>query len=152
MIEQAGDIPYISAYEWVAVVSGIRFGSVTVGKKTIAGRAIKAVAFRLAWYADGENGTRVFPGPARLAVVCELDYNTVKRAYSVLRDMRLLTQVGYARGPRGDRQTPADEYRLTIPPDLLDHVHVLDPLQMDNEIERVKKANWGTRDRTVAGA
>lgn len=153
------DLPQVSAYEWVDVVSRIRLGTIEVrpaskpgGRPvTITGRMLKAIAFRLAWYADLKDGTNVRPGPARLAVVCEADYKTVKTAYAVLRGLGLLTQVAYARGRQGGRSGTADEYRLTIPEDLLDRVTILDPSEMDSEIERVRDAGRGTRSTPTGG-
>jgi hypothetical protein len=153
------DLPYVSAHEWVDVVSRMRLGTIDVrppskpGSRpvTITGKMVKAVANRLAWYADIVDGTRVYPGPARLAVVCEVDYKTVKHAYAVLRGLGLIALVAPARGPQGSRSRNSDEYRLTLPEDLLDRVTVLTPSEMDREIERVRDAGRGTRTRTVGG-
>lgn len=148
----------ISPYEWVEIVSRVRLGTVVVrpastpgGRElTVAGRMVKAVAFRLAFYANAD-GTSVRPGPARLAVVCEVDYKSVKSAYAVLRGLGLLTQTAFARGPQGTRGRSADEYRLTLPEDLLDRVQVLSPLEMDREIERVRETGRGHRGPGVGG-
>lgn len=148
----------ISPYEWVEIVSRMRLGNVTVrppskpgGRAlTIAGRMVKMIAFRLAFYADSD-GSNVRPGPARLAVVCEVDYKSVKSAYAVLRSLGLLTQTAYARGPLGARRRSADEYRLSLPIDLLDRVQVLSPLEMDREIERVREAGRGKPTPEVGG-
>lgn len=145
------DLPYVSARDWVDVVSRIRLDTAKVNGPKVAARTVKAVAWRIAWFADGLDGTRVFPGPARLAVVCELDYKTVKRTYAVLRALALLTQVAYGRGPQGSRPRKADEYRLTIPPDLLDRVTVLSPLELDREIELVREANRAIQTTGVRG-
>lgn len=146
--ETESDLPYVGAREWVDVVSRLRLDTVQTPKTKVAARTIKAIAFRLAWWADGSDGTRVFPGPARIAVVCQVDYKTVKRVYEVLRDLRLITLVSAARGPQGKRSRVGDEYRLTIPSDLLDRVQCWSPLEMDREIERVREVHRGKR---VAG-
>src|SRR5690606_17634783 len=89
----------------------------------------------LATYADAD-GSRIFPGTARLAVACEIDYRTAKRCLAALRWLGLIRVVRAAR-----RRGLADEYRLTIPGDLLDKDDVLSPGQMDLEVERIRDGN-----------
>jgi hypothetical protein len=88
------------------------------------GRTVKAVALTLATYADND-GTRVFPGVARLAVDCELTYNVVQGALAKLRAAGLIVVVR-----RGSRRGHADEYRLILAADVLDRVEVLTPTQV----------------------
>src|ERR1051326_2391165 len=78
------------------------------------GRTVKSVALMLATYADAD-GTRVFPGVARVAVDCELSYNVVKASLGDLRTAGLIALVR-----RAGRAGQADEYRLTIAEDLLE--------------------------------
>jgi len=96
----------------------------------------------LATYADAD-GSRVFPGTARLSVACEMDYRTTKRCLSVLRHLGLITPVRQVR-----RRGHAEEYQLTIPVDLLQRLEVLSPRQMEEEVERIREANR----RTSTGA
>jgi hypothetical protein len=138
------DLPYVSAREWVDVVSRLRIPEGT-GKKKVAARTVKGCAWRLAWWADGQDGTRVHPGTALIAVVCEVDYQTAKKVVAVLRGLGLLTLVRAARGPQGRRAVVADEYRLTLPENLLDRARVLSPTELRDEVQRVRDANAGKR-------
>lgn len=144
------ELEYVRPQEWVALLDRLRF-NVGSGKKTLGSKTIKGIAVRLAWYADYTLGTGVYPGLARTAVGCEVDYDTVKKVFAVLRELRLLTLVKKSRGPQGRRRAEvADEYRLTIPPDLLDKkkVVVLDPTEFEKEIAALRE---GKRGKTVAG-
>lgn len=124
-------------YAWIDVVSRLRFGKSING---VAGRTIKLVAFRLGYFADPD-GTRVYPGPARMSLLCEVDYKTVKRVYQVLRHLGLILKVGSGAGPKGGRRFHADEYRLTFPLDMLERLAILSPLDLEREIERIRVAN-----------
>lgn len=141
------ELPYVRPQEWVSLVERLQF-HVGTGKKKIAGKTIKLIAYRLAWHADYEFGTGVHPGLARTAVACEVDYDTVKRVFAVLREVQLLTLTKASRGPRGRRiKDVADEYRLTIPKDLLDQpkVRVLDPNEFKKEVDAVREAKQGRK-------
>lgn len=127
-----------TAREWTDLLRRIRFGAtVTVpgSSRGVRGATLRAVALMLATYADAD-GSRIFPGTARLAVACEIDYRTAKRCLAALRWLGLIRVVRAAR-----RRGLADEYRLTIPGDLLDKVDVLSPAQMDLEVERIRDGN-----------
>lgn len=121
-----------SVREWTDILRRVRFGDSVKGMR---GSMVKLVARTLATYADG-NGTRVFPGIARLTVDCEINYQTAKKAVGVLRDLGLITPVRH-----GTRRGHADEYRLTIPVDLLDRLDVLSPAEFDVAVEKVRGAN-----------
>jgi hypothetical protein len=132
--------------DWTDILARIRFGVVRIDKRnTVAGSAIKAVAGRLADYADSD-GSRVRPGLARVALDLELSYETVKRAVSVLVKARLLRLV-HAAARRGD----ANVYRLTIPEDLIDRVDVWSPAKQALEIARINESRKGRR-RTTEGS
>jgi len=124
--------------EWTEVLARIRFGKVRAAGKNITGATIKAVAGRLATYADS-NGTRVRPGVARVAVDLELDASTVKTAISHLRAIGLLDVVR----PGGRRG--ATQYRLVLPTDLLDRddLVVWSPSEQRAEIEKLANARRG---------
>jgi hypothetical protein len=132
--------------EWTDILARIRFGKVKVAGKTLTGATIKGVAARLASYADGD-GTRVRPGVARLAVDIEVDYQTARRAVSLLRNLGLLALVRSG-GRRG-----ADEFRLTLPTDLLDRddLIVWSPTQQRAEIDRAQLAYRKTSDTPRRG-
>jgi hypothetical protein len=110
----------VDRWEWLDLIRRARLG-----------RTTKAVAVMLATYAN-EDGTRVFPGVARLAVVCELGYNTVKASLSALRAGGWLQQMSRA-GERGR----ATEYRLTV----RDGEDVPTPAQIELEVERLRAAH-----------
>ncbi|MFE7799051.1 helix-turn-helix domain-containing protein [Nocardia sp. NPDC057440] len=75
----------------------------------------KYLALMLATYAESD-GSRVFPGVDRLALVMCTGTATVKRQLATLRDLGLVERV-----KQGNRHAGlADEYRLTIPLNLSD--------------------------------
>ena len=100
-------------YDWERVLRRARLGSPT-----------KAVALALATYAD-HDGSRVYPGVARLSAVTELSERSVRNALSKLRDLGLIERT--REGSRNGRRALTDEHRLAIPVDLLDRVELLDP-------------------------
>jgi hypothetical protein len=81
---------------------------------------VKFLAFTLASYADAD-GTHMHPSNARLANVIEKTERTVERGMSWLQSAGFLvvTQAGNRRAGL------ANEYRLTLPADILDRL-VLD--------------------------
>ena len=132
--------------DWTDLVARIRFGVVRRGRKTVSGATIKAVAGRLSTYADPD-GSRVFPGLARLAVDLEMSYDTVKMAVSALSRVGLLRLV-----KAGVRRGHADEYHLAIPTDLLDR----DDVECVSgrhalEVERIREATRGRRGTQLGG-
>lgn len=128
--------------DWTTLLAHIRFGVVRFGKrKSVSGGSIKAVAARCSTYADAD-GSRVFPGLARLTVDTELSYETVKMAMTVLVRTGLLRLV-----EAGTRRGKSDRYQLQIPEDLLDRedIEVWSPARHTLEIERVREATRGRR-------
>lgn len=127
-----------SVREWTDLLARCRFGTVRVAGKNITSSKIKEVAGRLATYADSD-GTRVRPGIARIAVDLEIDPSTAKRAVQHLARIGLLHLVR-----AGARPGHADEYHLTIPVDLVEHVVELwSPAQHTLEVERVRESMRG---------
>ncbi|MCY1141356.1 hypothetical protein OWR29_25440 [Actinoplanes sp. Pm04-4] len=125
--------------EWTDVLARVRFGTVKVAGRNIAGSRIKAVAARLADYADSD-GSRVRPGLPRLAVDLEAEYGSVKRA------VQHLVRLGLLRLVRpGARPGHADEYQLALPADLLDRddLTVWSPARHTLEVEKVREATRG---------
>lgn len=121
-----------------------------VVRRARLGRTVKAVAMVLATYADAD-GTRVFPGVARLSYECEITYNTAQKALARLREVQLIELV-----KRATRRGAADEYRLVLGADLLEHVDVPTPAQVEkaiNEIRGAKQGQWkGNLHPTAWGA
>lgn len=115
---------YATLRQWTDVVRRARLG-----------RTVKAVALVLATYADAD-GTRVYPGVARLSYDAEVNYNTAKGALKALRDAGLIRKVGR----RGD----ADVYRLVLAPDLSDRCDVPTPAQVDLELAAIRGLKRGS--------
>lgn len=136
------DIPVrpVGTYDWVRTVSNIDFGG-SDGVKGVAGRTIKGVAFRLSYWANPD-GTQVIAGPARISVICEVDYKTAKTVLGVLRKHGLLTVVRRGRGPTSHGGIRVgDEYRLTVPLDLPERLLVRSEDQIKAAVEATKVAN-----------
>lgn len=84
----------------------------------------KLVGFVMATY-SARDGSRVFPGVARLAATTGLSERTVRTALGNLRDVGLVERV--AEGGRRGTQVFTDVHRLMIPADLMDRVDLLSP-------------------------
>lgn len=108
-----------------------------VVRRTRLGRTTKLVALLMANYADGD-GTRIFPGVARIAVEAELTYNVVKTALAALREAGLIELVRQA-----TRKGDSDEYRLILDPDLIERVSVLSPGEVSVAIASMRDARRG---------
>lgn len=117
--------------DWIDLVRRARLGP-----------TVKLVALVIASYARGD-GTRIFPGVARLAVQCEIDYRTAQRALAKLRKAGLVEVT--RRGAR--RAGKSDEYRLIIAEDVLERITVPTPAAERVAIERVAepRRNRSTR-------
>lgn len=100
-------------YEWERIV-----------RRVLMPGSAKCVALAMATYANAD-GTSIYPGNERLsAVTCHGD-KTVRRALAWLRSGYLIERT--REGSRGGRGGFADEYRLTIPSDLLTRHNLLSP-------------------------
>ncbi len=104
---RAADEPPLR-YEWERVIRALPLPS-----------AAKHVALNAATYADAK-GAQVYPGNERTVADTGLSLATVKRAYRMLREVGLLVRV--VEGSRMGRRGVADEYRLSIPDDVLARV------------------------------
>jgi hypothetical protein len=102
-----------SRYEWERWV-----------RRCVLPSSSKLVALVMATYA-ARDGSRIFPGVARLAATTGLSERTVRTALGNLRDVGLIERV-YPGGRRGT-QAFADVHRLAIPADLPDRVKLLNP-------------------------
>jgi Helix-turn-helix domain len=100
-------------YDWERIIRRCDLPSTT-----------KLVAMMAATYANLD-GTRVFPGTARLAAVCNLSERAVRAALGNLRDVGLIVR-DVKGGMRGTKAY-ADVYHLAIPADLLDRIDMLGP-------------------------
>lgn len=100
------------------------------------GRTTKGIAFLLATYADSD-GSRVFPGIARVAVAAEVDYKTAKRALAELVNSGLLEKVKGHAGRRGR----ADEYRLCFDDELLWVADVKTPEVFTAMVDELRQRN-----------
>jgi hypothetical protein len=136
----ATELIAVTVREWTDILARIRFGTVSIAGKTYSAARIKLVAHRLANYADSD-GTRIHPGIARLAVDLEIEYRTVRDSLALLRRLGLVQIVRPAAG-RGR----ADEYRLTLPTDLLDRddLEVWTPTHHAQHTQKVRAAHRGT--------
>jgi hypothetical protein len=105
----------VGRYEWEALLLRVEMPG-----------PVKFLALVLATHADAD-GTRVRPGNARLVRITGQSKATVKRNLAIIRDdLRMLLRVSRGGGRNGQGRTT--EYRLAIPPDLLDRV-TLTPLE-----------------------
>ncbi|NKS66388.1 hypothetical protein GS461_09880 [Rhodococcus hoagii] len=110
----------IDRFDWQRVIRRVEIPS-----------GVKFLALMLATYADPD-GSRVRPGVKRLARVMAVSEPTVKRSMAVLRSLGLVVLV--KQGNRWANQ--ADEYRLTVPMDLLD-LPMLDPNESAESADRL---------------
>jgi predicted transcriptional regulator len=102
----------LDRYEWERVV-----------RRCVLPTTVKTVAAYAAQYAN-KNGTRIYPGVARLCAVTGLSERSVRAALTTLRELQLITRT--RKGSSLGRQALTDEYKLTRPADLVDRVHMLD--------------------------
>ncbi|WP_280392926.1 hypothetical protein [Nocardia wallacei] len=92
----------VSRFDWERLIRRVRMHKTT-----------KYVALGMATYADAD-GSRVRPGVDELALVLCISEPTVKRGYSVLRELGLIQKT-----KQGNRHAKeADTYRLTAPKNL----------------------------------
>lgn len=112
---------------------------VDVIRRTRLALTVKLVAHTIASHANPD-GTKVYPGLARLVYETGIGYSTARRAVADLRAAGLLELV--RRGNRRMRQ--ADEYRLVLAPDLLDKVDVPSPEEARRQIESINARVTGS--------
>lgn len=98
-----------------------RFEWERIVRRVIMPSGPKLLALTLATYGAAD-GSQVRPGTERLARVMGVSVATVKRSMGTLRELGLVVRVR-----QGNRwANHADEYRLTLPVDVLD-LPMLDP-------------------------
>jgi hypothetical protein len=143
------DVRPVGRYEWEQIVRRARLtgairGSSRTGKNGKATRGglsaatVKAVAFAYASYAD-DKGREVRPGDATIAVGLECGLKTVRAVKALLLELGLMQTVRAASRGR------AEEYRLTLPADLLERLEVLTPGQFEMAAHGVRSAARGRR-------
>jgi len=137
-------------YEWEQIIRRARLGdlikpSIRRGKDGrptkggMAGLSVTGIALCLATFAN-DKGAEVFPGDATVAICME---TTIKAVAAVRRALLDLGMIELVRGSRG---RCGDEYRLTLPSDLLDRLDVLTPAQLELAAARLRDRARG-RDR-----
>ncbi|MCX4470483.1 hypothetical protein OOK41_09205 [Micromonospora sp. NBC_01655] len=117
----------VGRFEWEQIINRARFNGLIKGngkgtRGGVSGAAFKAVALVWATHADPD-GSSIYPGDATVAVEAEVG---LKVAQAVKRKMVEIGLTEKVRS-RARRQRRGDEYRLTLPTDLLDRVDVLTP-------------------------
>lgn len=100
-------------FEWERIVRRIRMPL-----------SVKGIAFVLASYGQAD-GTRIRPGRQRLANVCDVTPRSITRSLVQLRELGLIDRISM--GSNSGRGKRTDEYRLTIPSDLIDAMPMLGP-------------------------
>ncbi|MEU7170242.1 hypothetical protein ABZ949_01970 [Micromonospora tulbaghiae] len=146
----------VDTYEWINVVTSIDFDDSpelrdAAGRafKRPAGKSIKNVAWRAGYWGD-RDGSRVFLGPARIAVCCEVDYKTAKLILRTLCAYKLLTLVQRGGGvATPEREGNGGEYRLTIPHELdgIAKVRSREAIEAAISALKEKNRNKGTGQR-----
>ncbi|WP_431728617.1 hypothetical protein [Verrucosispora sp. TAA-831] len=117
-------------FEWEQIINRARLGGLIAGNANgtrggVSGPTFKAVA--LVWASHGNpDGSEVWPGDATLAVEAEVGLKVAQQVKRKLVELGLTEKVR----SRSRKQRKGDEYRLTLPSDLLDHVEVLSPAQL----------------------
>ncbi|WP_165945711.1 hypothetical protein [Micromonospora sp. KC606] len=117
----------VGRFEWEQIIMRARLGGLITGngrgtRGGVSGAAFMAVALVWSGHADPD-GTNIWPGDATVAVEAEVG---LKVAQAVKRKMIEIGLTEKVRS-RSRRQHRGDEYRLTLPTDLLDRVEVLTP-------------------------
>lgn len=98
---------------------------------------VKAIICAFADFGDFD-GTRVRPGLAKVAAATGREYNTVKAAIAVAREVQLVELVRKSRSPDS-----ADEYRLIAGPQLRERVRVRSCDEFDDLVEEIRVKRRG---------
>jgi hypothetical protein len=153
MTETEREVRPVGRHEWEQVLGRLRVTGVLGGRTGKHGRAtkgavaaitFKAIAARFAFYGDGD-GSRIWPGDAVVAVDLETTIDRVRMVRQALIKLGLLELV---RGRRGDR---GEEYRLTLPSDLMDLLEVLTPAQHKLAAHHMREARRGASSTSSGG-
>jgi hypothetical protein len=117
----------VGRFEWEQIINRARFNGLIKGngkgtRGGVSGAAFKAVALVWATHADPD-GTNIWPGDATVAVEAEVGLKVAQAVKRAMVEIGLTEKVR----SRARRQHRGDEYRLTLPTDLLDRLEVLTP-------------------------
>jgi hypothetical protein len=127
------DLRPSSRFEWEQILrrtrkTGLISGSGKLGEKGlptkggVSGAMFLAVALTLASYGNLDGG-EIFPGDAAIATDLECSMAAVSKVRAKL------AAIGFIQRVRGPKATRGEEWRLTIPVDLVEHVDVLSPTE-----------------------
>ena len=127
----------VGRYEWERIV-----------RRCVLPKHVKTTAAYLAQYAD-RDGSRVYPGVARLSVVSGMSERSTRDALGVLRELDLITRT--RKGSSLGRQAMTDEHKLTRPVDLERRIHMLDPDESPESAACVPECNHDRTPERLAG-
>ena len=107
--------------------SGLRVASpndwVAIWHEVAAKPPVKVTGYAILKFADYSDGADIRPGEDRLAVITQQTTRTVRSALWQMREWGLIWR--YRQGSKHGRQQLADEYRLTMPDDLVTRVPLI---------------------------
>ena len=107
--------------------SGLRVASpndwVAIWHEVAAKPPVKVIGYAILRIADYWDGADIRPGEDRLAVITQQTTRTVRSALAQMREWGLIWR--YRQGSKHGRQQLADEYRLTMPDDLVTRVPLI---------------------------
>jgi hypothetical protein len=127
----------LDRYEWERIL-----------RRCVLPQPVKSVAAHAAQYAN-RDGTRIYPGVARLAAVTCLSERSVRDALEVLRQIRVLTRT--RKGSSLGRQAMTDEHKMTRPVEIERYVHLLDPDESPESAACVPSCNHDRSPERLAG-
>lgn len=137
----------VGRYEWEQIIRRARLGPVITGSGRTGknGRATRGgmsgttfTGIALGWASYGnDKGREIYPGDATVAIDLETTIAAVRQVRQALVRLGLMEMIRRRHGNRGD------EYRLTIPTDLLDALEVLTPAQHKLAANRLREAARG---------
>ena len=102
----------------------------------------KLAALLVSSYADAD-GTDIHCGVDRLAADMDASYRTAQRYLAWLREVGLIELVQ----PGNRRKGLADEYRLILGPDVMEHIEVPNPTRYDALRSAIRDARGGAAGR-----
>lgn len=147
MTDNTRELRPAGRYEWEQIIRRARLGTVIRGSGRIGskGKATKGgmsgttfTGIALGWASYGnDKGREIWPGDATVAIDLETSIAAVRQVRQALVRLGLMEMVRRRTGTRGD------EYRLTLPTDLLDVVEVLTPAQHKMAANRLREAARG---------
>ncbi|MDR7277677.1 hypothetical protein [Catenuloplanes atrovinosus] len=134
----------VSRWEWERILLRARLGGLIParGKRGgVAASTIRVVALVFASHADANTGGRIWPGDATVAVEAEVGIQVVQAVRRRLVALGLLLRVR----ARSRSHHEGDEYQLTLPIDLLEHIEILSPEVVRTSAAALYAARRGAR-------